>query len=59
MFELKIVGFTDEQKDVKLAMGAYVAKIDRESTTYSYMQDDENGIFDGRYCFVSYNGIVK
>ena len=55
--ELKIVGFTDEQKDTKLAMGAYVAVTDGETTEYSYMQSgtpNENE----KYCFVSYNDIV-
>ena len=56
-FELKIVGFTDTQKDIKLAMGAYVAVTDGEITEYSYMQGgtpNENE----KYCFVSYNDIV-
>ena len=56
-FELKIVGFTDEYKDIKLAMGAYVAEIDGEITEYSYMQSgapNENE----KYCFVSYNDIA-
>jgi hypothetical protein len=56
-FELKIVGFTDEQKDTKLAMGAYVAVTDGETTEYSYLQfgtPNENE----KYCFVSYNNIV-
>ena len=57
-FEIKIVGFTDERKDTKLAMGAYVAVTDGETTEYSYMQGgtpDENE----KYCFVSYNDIVN
>ena len=58
MFDLKIVGFTDAQKDKNLAMGAYVAVTDGETTTYSYMQDDKKGTFDGRYYFVSYNDII-
>ena len=58
MFELKIVGFTDEQKGSKLAMGAYVAVTEGEATTYSYMQDDEKGEKVGNYFFVSYNTIV-
>ena len=56
--ELKIVGFTDEQKDTKLAMGAYVAVTEGETTEYSYLQSgtpNENE----KYCFVSYNDIVK
>ncbi|MBO5440738.1 MAG: leucine-rich repeat domain-containing protein, partial [Clostridia bacterium] len=36
-FELKITGFeTNEHKALKLAMGAYVATIDGETTEYSY-----------------------
>ena len=57
-FVLKIVGFTDAQKEVKLAMGAYVAVNDGEKTTYSYMQDDKAGEKVGNYYFVSYNTIV-
>ena len=58
LFELKIVGFTDEYKDIKLAMGAYVAVTDGETTEYSYLQSgtpNENE----KYCFVSYNDIVN
>ena len=56
-FELKMIGFTDEQKDTKFAMGAYVAVTDGETTEYSYMQSgtpNENE----KYCFVSYNDVV-
>ena len=58
MFDIKIVGFTDAQKDMNLAMGAYVAVTDGETTTYSYMQDDQKGEKIGDYFFVSYNIIV-
>ena len=57
VFELKIVGFTDTQKDVKLAMGAYVAVTDGETTEYSYMQGGELNENE-KYCFVSYNDII-
>ena len=57
-FVLKIVGFTDAQKEVKLAMGAYVAVNDGETTEYSYMQDDKKGEKIGDYYFASYNDIV-
>ena len=56
VFEIKIVGFTDEQKDTKLAMGAYVAVTDGETTEYSYMQGGDNE--NEKYCFVSYNDII-
>ena len=59
MFELKIVGFTDAQKSLKLAIGAYVAETEGEKTTYSYLQDNQKGTFDGRYYFVSYNEIIS
>ena len=57
VFQLKIVGFKDEQKDVKLAMGAYVAVTDGGATEYSYLQSgtpNENE----KYCFVSYNDVI-
>ena len=56
-FVLKIVGFTDERKDTKLAMGAYVAVTDGETTEYSYMQGGEPNENE-KYSFVSYNDIV-
>ena len=56
-FELKIVGFTDTHKDVKLAMGAYVAVTDGEATEYSYMQVGTPNANE-KYSFVSYNDIV-
>ena len=56
-FELKIVGFTDERKDTKLAMGAYVAVTDGETTEYSYLQSGTPAANE-KYCFVSYNDIV-
>ena len=56
-FELKIVGFADNQKDIKLAMGAYVAVTDGEATEYSYMQSG-TPVENEKYCFVSYNDIA-
>ena len=57
-FELKITGFTDEQKDTKLAMGAYVAVTGGETTEYSYMQVGTPNANE-KYCFISYNDIVN
>ena len=56
-FDLKILGFTDAQKDLGLAMGAYVATKDGEETTYSYMQNNapENG---EKYEFKTYNMVL-
>ena len=58
VFALKLFGFTDAQKDIKLALGAYVSVTYEETTEYSYMQSgtpDENE----KYCFASYNDIVN
>ena len=57
VFELKVVGFTDENKGSLLAMGAYVKATDGENAEYSYMQDGEP-LENEKYCFVSYNDIV-
>ena len=57
-FELKIVGFTDEQKDTKLAMGAYTVVSDGETTEYSYMQAAKPN--DGeKYSFISCKDLIK
>ena len=56
-FEIKIVGFTDEYKGTKLAMGTYVSVTDGEATEYSYLQEGEPNENE-KYCFVSYNDIV-
>ena len=58
ILELKITGFTDEYKDTRFAMGAYVEVTDDEAREYSYLQygtPDENE----KYCFVSYNDVIK
>ncbi|MBQ7761176.1 MAG: leucine-rich repeat domain-containing protein [Clostridia bacterium] len=57
LFDLRIVGFTDEYKEIELAMGAYVVTTDGEATEYSYLQagtPKENE----KYCFVSYKDLV-
>ena len=56
---LSFAFYEDEHKDIKLAMGAYVAVTDGEITEYSYMQDDTNGEKLGNYYFVSYDSIVN
>ena len=58
VFQLKIYGFTnDEQKNAKLALGAYVAESSEGSTEYSYIQplDPKQG---ENYSFLSYNEMV-
>ena len=54
-FEIKIVGFNDTQKDIKLAMGAYVTE---DGKTYSYMQSDKAGELVGSYYAVTYNSVI-
>ena len=58
IFEVKVVGFADDQKALPLAIGAYVKTTDGDKAEYSYLQSgtpEENE----KYCFVSYNDIVK
>ena len=54
-FEIKIVGFNDTQKDIKLSLGAYVTE---DGKTYSYMQSDKAGELVGNYYAVTYNSII-
>ena len=56
-FEIMIVGFTDEYKDQKLAMGAYVTATDGKTTEYSYIQHG-TPLKNEKYCFITYNDIV-
>ena len=46
--------FPPEQKETKLALGAYVAVSNGENTDYSYMQEVSKGTIIGKYCFASY-----
>jgi len=57
VFEVKVIGFADDQKDIKLALGGYVVTTDGETTEYSYMQGGEPNENE-KYCFVSYNDII-
>ena len=57
-FEIKGVGFNEEQKDALLALGAYVSVTKDGTTEYSYMQDDTKGERVGNYIFASYNNIA-
>ena len=57
-FEIKVIGITDDKKDVLLALGAYVELSDGVTTEYSYMQVADKGEKTGNYYFVSYNDIV-
>jgi hypothetical protein len=58
VFTVQIVGFTDTQKDLPFAIGAYIEVIDSGKSEYSYIQRElpnENEV----YHFVSYNYIVN
>lgn len=57
-FDLRILGFADEQMNLTLAMGAYVAVTDEEGTTYSYLQSGTPKAGE-KYCFVSYNSVMQ
>ena len=57
-FEIKVIGITEDKKDVLLALGAYVAVTEGEETEYSYMQVGTPNANE-KYCFVSYNDIVN
>lgn len=57
LFSLKITGFTDVQKDISLAMGAYVGTTKDGATNYAYLQIEKPS--EGqKYFFASYNDIV-
>ena len=56
IFNLKIVGFTDKQLDIDLAMGAYVGVSKDGATEYAYLQDVTAEKND-KYYFASYNDV--
>lgn len=58
LIELKIVGIMDEQKDVKLAIGAFFGVNNGETTEYSYVQAGTKAEGE-KYAFVSYNDVIK
>ena len=57
-FDLKIVGFTDDYKDTKLALGAYVITTDGKTNEYSYIQEGAP-IQNEKYAFISYGEIMN
>ena len=56
IFNLKIVGFTDKQVDIDLAMGAYVGTTKDGATEYAYLQDVTTEKNE-KYYFASYNDV--
>ena len=57
VFELKIFGFTEDNKDSKLALGAYVSLTNDAGTTYSCMQVGAPNEGE-KYNFTSYNEVL-
>ena len=58
LFKIKMIGFTDEQKETSFAMGAYVCVTENGVREYTYMQHSEP--IDGeKYYFATYNDIFK
>ena len=55
---LKIVGFEGEQKDAKLAMGAFVCEATENTVTYAYLQE-KSPLEGEKYYFTSYNEITS
>ena len=58
MFELKIVGIKDTQRDVKFAFGTYVSVTDDNGTKYSYIQPEEPEANE-KYYFASFNDVFQ
>lgn len=58
IFNLKVVGFNEDQTDTKFAIGAYTKSTLNGTTEYSYMQGKEPLTGD-KYFFVSYNDVCK
>ncbi len=57
-FEVRIVEFAENQKDLKLAMGAYIALEGQSGTEYAYLQNNLPN--DGeKYAFTSFNEAVS
>ena len=57
-FELKITGFTDEYKDDKLALGAYIITTYDKTCEYSYIQEGAPAQNE-KYAFISYDEVVN
>ena len=58
-FSIKVMGFeTEEQKNAKLAIGAYVEIKSEGSVRYVILQDSEPNESE-KYSFTSYNGEIN
>ncbi len=56
LFNLKIMGFDEEQKDIDLVMGAFVKTSKEGTVKYSYLQIAEPT--NGKYYLASYNDVL-
>ncbi len=56
LFNLKIMGFDEDQKEIDLAMGAYVGITKDGEAEYSYLQIAP--ATSGKYYFASYNDVL-
>ena len=55
-FDCKIVGFSSEQLDNKIMLGAYIIEKDNDTViSIAYMQKAQ--VEDGNYEFISYNSL--
>ena len=56
LFNLKIMGFDEDQKTIDLAMGAFVKTEKNGTVKYSYLQIAP--ATSGKYFFASYNKVL-
>ena len=56
--EMKVVGFNDDNRDYKLAMGVYFAEKDGESAEYTYLQIGTPNEGE-KYYFASFNDVLE
>lgn len=57
VFILKVVGFTEEQKNAVLIIGAYIKIADEDKTEYFYLQNDKPKENE-KYYYASYNDMM-
>ena len=55
--EFRMYGFTEANKDAKIALGAYVVTTLGDETEYSYLQAGTPNANE-KYCFISYSEIA-
>lgn len=59
-FQLKLMGFADDQKDINIVMGAYVKVTENEADTgeYSFLQAKE-ALEGDKYSYISFNDVIN